>query len=187
MFELADVVPAPDGGSGGCSDAGIPVDPANRTTNPSFEMGLSGWGKSDAELSHQPIEGAPHGCDVARVTFDGSSDEGSYYIKDDPRTFESVAGATYRAVAWVRYAPEVARPDSKVTVAISIQESDGQLASTSVQVGSSTFTQVETSGTAEGGYTLGVRVTQSAAVAGDAIEVDLVQMMEELPAARTGP
>lgn len=186
VFDIAEVTPAGDAGvPGSCEGAGVPPDPANRTINPSFEETLTGWDADSATLSVVAIEGAPHGCSIGRVTHDDSSGDSTYEIKNDPRTInESVAGATYWASARVRSSPAIDPASRQAEVAIRILESDSTIAeSARVPLGSS-FTEIQTSGVAGGGLSIGVRVIQYDPVAGDAFDVDLIQLGEGSPGGR---
>ena len=93
-----------DGGGGGGggkdeSTAGLAVIPAgSRTSNPSFEDGLSGWEGTDSRLARLSASDAAHGERVVRVTSTVSARE--YGIDDAPDSIASTtAGQEYTAIA----------------------------------------------------------------------------------------
>ncbi len=163
VFDLADVLP-------------------NRTANPSFEVGTAGWEADYATLSRLTIEDAPDGCCVARVAYDGDGGDAYYTINDHPDTLEksSVAGATYRASAWVRSA--IDPPNPKATVSIILEEG-GSPMSDEVKIPLGTkFSKLEMVGVAgDAGHTITVHVRQYDPVPGDAFDIDLLRLLEEPP------
>lgn len=190
VFDLADVVPAGTGGSGGqgCASAAALLEPGNLAVNPSFEEGLSGWTGRNGALSRVEPADAPHGHFVARVTFDAdSSDDAPYSINDAIDTIEgaSIAGATYRATAWVRSAassPGARNPSATVSIILKAEKEGSDLAEhVEVPLGPC-FTKIETSGVAKyDGDSIGVHVSQYHQVPGDAFDIDLIQVVRELP------
>ena len=181
VFELADVVvPASDGGppDAGGSSIDASVDPGNRTANPSFEVDLSGWSFSNSTGSRVQVADAPHGCCVARVTRDSSD---LYSMRDKPATIaSSVAGATYRASAFVR--SPISPLNAAATMRIILDENGTQIGASDYTPIGAGFIEIKTSGQAmTGGLPVSVHLSQYNALAGDAFEVDLVQVTEELP------
>lgn len=190
VFELADVVPAGAGGSGGqgCASAAALLDTGNLAVNPSFEAGLSGWTERGGGLKRVEIADAPHGRFVARVTYDAeTSADSPYSINDETDTVESasIAGATYRATAWVRSAassPGARNPEATVSIILKAEKEGSDLGEhVEVPLGPC-FTKIETSGVAKyDGDSIGVHVSQYHQVPGDAFDIDLIQVVRELP------
>jgi len=175
VFELADVVPASDGGH---PDGGASIDPGNRTFNPSFESDVSGWTQSASMVTRVELPDAPHGCCVGRVALIS----GNYYsIRDKPPTIaSSIAGATYRASAFVRSAIDPLNPAA--TMRIILEEDTTQIGNSAYEPLGSSFVEIRASGQAvTGGLPLSVHLSEYNAVAGDAFYVDVIQVLEELP------
>ena len=197
-FELADVVPAVDGGNGGngagggndCNSAAIPVDPANLTVNPSFEDGASGWVGDQATLSLVEPADAPQGRFIVRVTNDAASGTDiESFIKDEPDTLveAAVAGAIYRTTAWVRSMNEPPNPDATVNIILKSQQGDADIAESAEVALGPCFTKIEASGTtSHQGDTIGVHVAFRHQIPGEAFDVDMIQVVEELSGARAG-
>ena len=196
VFDLADVVPAADAGGGGgngCASAAAPLDTGNLAANPSFEAGLSGWTGRNGALSRVEPADVPHGRFVARVTYDASiSADSPYSINDATDTIKSasVAGATYRATAWVRAAassPAARNPDATVAIILKSEKEGSDLGEHEEVPLGACFTKIETFGVAKyDGDSIGVHVSQYHQVTGDAFDIDLIQVVRELPDAGGG-
>ena len=190
VFDLADVVPAPDAGSGGggCASAAALIAQGNLAVNPSFEDDLSGWSGRNGALSRVEPADAPHGRFVARVTFDeGSSADSPYSINDATDTIAgaSIAGAPSRATGWVRAAAAATgarNPDATVSIILKSEQDDEDLAEHKEIPLGACFTKIETSGVAaHDGDSIGVHVSQYHQVPGDAFDIDLLEVVRELP------
>ena len=155
--------------------AAAPPPVANLLSNPSFETNTSGWGPYQSTLARVAQAGAPDGAYVVTVTRSSGT---SFTIDDGARAVKNlVAGTTYTAEAWVRAASA-----SAVGKPIQIKLRERTSAGTVVaDVGSPNvalttawqkITITRTVVTAGGD--LGVRISQSGAVAGDAFHADAV-------------
>jgi hypothetical protein len=185
VFELAPLETTGTGGTGGesCMVAKVEPDPKSRAQNPSFEDGESGWEGGDASLTVVETADALEGKAVMRVTYtgDGASSE-SYSINDATDTIaSSVAGATYRARAWVRSAIQPPSPQARVSIILKSEEEGDIAESPEVEMGPC-FMKIEASGVAEqGGAMIGVHVSQFERAPGDAFDIEMIEVFEELP------
>ena len=154
---------------------GAPED-ANLVRNRSFETDTTGWGSYQGQLSRVASADAPHGGFVARA----ARTSGTFYSVGDsengfrPTVASTVAGATYIATGYARAASAsaVGKP-----VKITLRERNAanvtvREISTTATLGTQ-FTRLAVSADAAGsGNTLGMRLEQSKAVAGDAFDAD---------------
>ncbi len=127
------------------------------------------------------------------MTFDsGSSADAPYSINDATDTIASasIAGATYRATAWVRSAAGstgARNPDATVSIILKSENDDADLAERKEVPLGACFTKIETSGVAaHDGDSIGVHVSQYHQVPGDAFDIDLLEVVRELPDAGGG-
>ena len=148
----------------------------NLVANPSFETSADDWGTWQAAVTREALADAPHGAHVARV----ARTAGTAYALNDvagglpPTVSSTAAGARYAAAASVRAgsAAAVGRPIRLVLrettpAGVLVRESSGTgtLGSTFRRLGVEAVTPAA-------GNRIDVRVSQSAAVAGDAFLVD---------------
>ena len=163
---------------------GSPED-ANQVGNRSFETDTTGWGSYQGQLSRVASADAPHGGYVARAartsgTFDSVGDSENGFR---PTVASTVAGATYIATGYARAASAsaVGKP-----VKITLRERNAanvtvREISTTATLGTH-FTRLAVSADAAGsGNTLGMRLEQSKAVAGDAFYADAMSLVRGRP------
>ena len=153
-----------------------PPPPANLLANPSFETNLSAWSGYQSSLAREAQSGAPAGAWVAKVTRSSGT---SFTIDDGGRVVPSTtAGVSYQAEAWVKatVASSVGKPiqiklrerTATGTVVADLSSPASVLLSSSwqkISIGLVTTTN---------GGDVGVRISQSGAVAGSAFYVDAV-------------
>lgn len=191
-YELSDVVSGSDAGGddAGCTREGMPLGPENRTANASFELGTDGWRSVNAQLGAVTLDGAPDGCKVARVAYDGMHT--NYYLTGSPNLISaSKAGYTYRASAWVRSA--TTRATAVYLHIVEPTEPAIATVQTVLLPSQGSFVRLEASAVAQGGHGLSLRVGQGVGLVpgmtsdppepGDAFYADLILLSEEAPGA----
>ena len=150
--------------------------PANLVANPSFETDTSGWGSYQGRLRRVALSGAPHGDHVARAELAS----GTYYSVGDsedgfrPTVGSTVAGTTYVAVGYARAASAsaVGKPVKIVLRERNAANVTVREISTTATLGSRFTRLAVAADAASTGHTLGMRIEQTRAVAGDAMYAD---------------
>ncbi|MDX6591205.1 MAG: hypothetical protein QOJ13_401 [Gaiellales bacterium] len=158
-------------GSVGATAAGAS---GNVLANPSFEGGVSGWGKTNAVLAS--ITGAVDGTMAARASRSGTAT--SYSIYPSPVAVSStVAGVSYTATAWVRSST------TAENVCIILREktpagSNVSSSSTCVRT-TTTWQQIPPVSyvTKAAGNSLNLLLSQASASTGDSFDADAVNLM----------
>ncbi len=153
--------------------AAAPPPPGNLLSNPSFETNLSGWNGYQATLLREAQAGAPQGGFVAKVT---RSTGTSFTIDDGARAVPTLtAGTTYTAEVWVKAASAcaVGKPiQVKLRERTAADAVVADVGSPNVSL-TNAWQKITVSRTVvTAGGNLGVRVSQSGAVAGDAFYAD---------------
>ncbi len=151
-----------------------PPPPGNLIANPSFEVNTVGWSGFQGSLAREVLAGAPNGGAVARAT----RSSGTYFTLDGGDNVTSTAAATYTATAWVKAANA-----SSVGKPIQIKLRERTPSGTTVaDVGSPNLTlttswqQITVQRTTAAGNRLGVRLSHTSAVAGDAFHADAITL-----------
>jgi PKD repeat protein len=153
--------------------AAAPPPPANLLSNPSFETNTSGWGPYQSTLAREAQAGAPDGAYVVKVTRSSGS---SFTIDDGARAVKNlVAGTTYSAEVWVK-AASASAVGKPIQIKLRERTASGSVVA---DVGSAnialttSWQKLSVSRTVvTAGGDLGLRVSQSGAVAGDAFYAD---------------
>jgi PKD repeat protein len=147
-----------------------PPPPGNLVANPSFEVNTVGWSGYQGSLTREAQVGAPHGGAVARVGWTS----GTYFTIDGGDNVTSTAAATYTATAWVKAATasSIGKP---IQIKLRERTSGGtvvaDVATPAVNL-SSSWQQLTVQRTTAAGNRLGVRLSHTSAVAGNAFYAD---------------
>jgi PKD repeat protein len=150
----------------------------NLVRNPSFETDLSGWGSWQGTLSRVALSGAPDGAWVARAARATGT---SYTLDDGPDTVSATqAGALYSASVWAAAAnaatvgkPLYLRVRERTPAGALVRQWEAQVALTTA------FKRLSVSATAQAaGNTLDVRLSQDAAVSGNAFYADAFTLIK---------
>ena len=159
-----------------------PPAPGNLTANPGFDTGTSGWGSAGGTLARTENGSTcwSTSTGAALVTHRTGS---AYTISDsqggnEPTVRSTVAGDTFIAQATVWPASESAAGKPARIILRERVGTTGAIVketSTSFTLGESTYVAVSTQAV-RSGSTMGLRIEQSGAQAGDAFEVDDVYL-----------
>jgi PKD repeat protein len=147
-----------------------PPPPGNLVANPSFEVNTTGWAGFQGTVVREAQVGAPDGGAVARV----ARTSGVYFTIDAGDNVASTAAATYTATAWVKAATA-----SSIGKPIQIKLRERTPAGTTVADAgsaavslSSSWQQLTVQRTTAAGNRLGVRLSHTSAVTGNAFYAD---------------
>jgi len=155
---------------------------ANLIVNPSFEIGVSGWGSWQGTLTRVAQSGAPAGQYIGRVTRATGT---SFTLDDSAITVTStVIGRTYTASAWVK-AGSTASVGKLIQLKLRERTSAGaQVADVgSPEIALTTAWQkltVSRTATVAGG-SLGLRASHASAVAGSVLDADDISIVATGP------
>lgn len=171
---VAALRPLVDGGPGASS--------GNRVANASFETDTSGWASWQGTLTRTKLAGAPRGGSVARVA---RATGASYSLSDDagparPTVTATEPGQTYSAAAWIRAAGGAAA-GKPIRIVLREKTPSGATVAETIAVGTlgTGFKPLAVAARATAaGNSLGVRVEQLGAAAGDAFYADGVAVAE---------
>ncbi len=147
-----------------------PPPPGNLVANPSFEVNTVGWSGYQGSLTREAQVGAPHGGAVARVAWTS----GTYFTIDGGNNVTSTAAATYTATAWVKAATasSIGKPiQIKLRERTPAGATVADVGSVSVSLTTS-WQQLTVQRTTAAGNRLGVRLSHTSAVSGNAIYAD---------------
>jgi hypothetical protein len=153
-----------------------PPPPGNLVANPSFEVNTVGWAGFQGSLTREaPVSGAPDGSAIVRVT----RSSGTYFTIDGGDNVTSTVPATYTARAWVKAAssssvgkPIQIRLRERNTAGVTIAD-----ASSPVLALTNSWQQITVQRTTAAGNRLGVRLSHTSAVTGDAFHADAVSLV----------
>ena len=155
---------------------GFAVAAGNLVANPSFEAGTTGWGAWSGTLARTPVTGAPHGGSVVKVT----RAAGTSYSLDDswggaaPTIATTHSGTTYIGAAFVR-AAGAATIGRSIRIVLRERSPAGvtvRQTTTTATLGSAFQRIAVAAEAAAPGNSLGLRLEQSGAVAGDTFNAD---------------
>ncbi len=148
----------------------------NLIANPSFEVNTVGWAGFQGSLTREAgVTGAPNGSAIVRV----NRSSGTYFTIDAGDNVTSTAAATYVATAWVK-----AASSSSVgkTIQLRLRErtpAGATIADASSPVATLTnsWQQITVQRTTTAGNRLGVRLSHTSAVSGDAFHADALSLV----------
>ncbi len=147
-----------------------PPPPGNLVANPSFEVNTVGWTGFQGTVVREAQVGAPHGGAVARVAWAS----GTYFTIDGGNNVTSTAAATYTATAWVKAATasSIGKPiQIKLRERTPAGATVADVGSASVPL-STSWQQLTVQRTTAAGNRLGVRLSHTSAVSGNALYAD---------------